>query len=198
MFMRCSCRELLPPLYARCVSGRREERRRHGIDEQHTMLSLFASAASLLPTRIEPRLTRRSACALAALANLPAPPQAAALYEGRLTVPAKMDEAMEYLMKYTQTPSGLLYFDAPRGSGFDEVPCRRGCLQRKWAVDPSVTAWAAPSGPILNDVGKTVRIDYRVRRGFFDDEPVALSDGTTAALCAGGCYTVVPCIRERL
>ena len=153
------------------------ERRRHGIDEQHTMLSLFASAASLLPTRIEPRLTRRSACALAALANLPAPPQASALYEGRLTVPAKMDEAMEYLMKYTQTPSGLLYFDAPRGSGFDEVPCRRGCLQRKWAVDPSVTAWAAPSGPILNDVGKTVRIDYRVRRGFFDDEPVALSDG---------------------
>ena len=145
------------------------------------MLSLFASAASLLPTRIEPRLTRRSVCALAALANLPAPPPASALYEGRLTVEPKaggvFDEKVEYLMKYKQTPSGLLYFDAPRGSGFDEVPCRRGCLQRTWAVDPSVTTWPEGSGPILNDVGKTVKIDYRVRRGFFDDEPVALSDG---------------------
>ena len=127
---------------------------------------------------LEPRLTRRSVCALAAaLVNLPAPRQASALYEERLTVPAKMDEPMEYRMKYTQTPSGLLYFDAPRGSGFDDVPCRRGCLRRTWDVDPSVTAWPAPSGPILNDVGKTVKIDYRVRRGFFDEEPVALSDG---------------------
>ena len=158
--------------------------------------SLFASAASLLPARIEPHLTRRSVCALAALANLPAPPATAAYVD--VTVPAAIDEPMQYRMRYTQTPSGLLYFDAPRGTGFDDVPCRRGCLQRTWAVDPSVTAWDLPTGAILNDVGAKVRIDYRVRRGFFDDEPVALSDGTTAALCAGGCYTVVPCIRERL
>ena len=106
---------------------------------------------------------------------------------------------MVYRMQYTQTASGLLYFDLPRGSGFDDIPCRAGCLQRKWAVDPSVASWPPPSEPILNAVGKQVRIDYRVRRGFFDEEPVSLSDGTGnggSVLFTVGDGTVNPAVDE--
>jgi len=113
----------------------------------------------------EQLLTRRSLCALALTPQF-------------IAQPAWPADSKYEKVRYTRTASGLLYFDKPRGSGFDDRPCRAGCLETLWAYDPADPV-DDPSAPVLNGVGKEVIIDYRVRRGgpAFDGDPVALSDG---------------------
>ena len=62
------------------------------------------------------------------------------------------------------------------------MPCRAGCLERTWGFDPESTA-GTPSADTVNAVGAVVIIEYRVHRGFYNTEPVALSDG----IGNGGC-----------
>lgn len=111
------------------------------------------------------RLSRRSLCALvAAVASSQWPLRNQGVLAADMT-PAQ----------YLQTKSGLLYFDKLRGTGFDDVPCLGGCLESTWALVPGAVAAAEASE--LYEEGREVKIDYRVRRGWFDQEIVALSDG---------------------
>lgn len=118
-----------------------------------------ARSAVVRAARPAVMLPRRSLCALVSAALQP--PLHAALASD--------------VAQYFQTKSGLLYFDKPRGSGFDDLPCQGGCLERTWVLDPDAIA-AAPTTPLYED-GKELKIDYRVRRGWFNQEIVALSDG---------------------
>lgn len=104
------------------------------------------------------QLTRRTLCALALVASTPPPLPA-------LAAPTR----------YTRSASGLLYFDAPRGRGFDDVPCLRSCLKDTWALDPE--AVDPETAAVVHEVGSQVIVNYRVRRGFFDGEIASLSDG---------------------
>lgn len=102
------------------------------------------------------QLTRRSLCCALALATS-VPPAALAAQ-----------------IRYTRSASGLLYFDVPRGRGFDDVPCLNSCLKDTWTLDPE--AVDPESAAVKNEVGSQVIVNYRVRRGFFNGEIASLSD----------------------
>ena len=125
-------------------------------------VSASAAAASLVR-----RSTLVFAAALATRLATP-PPRSAAAKIGDIEAKAE----------YHATKSGLLYFDKKiflGASGFDDVPCRGECLERTWGVDADAVDLSP--APLLNEVGKQVKIEYRVRRGGFTAEIVALSDG---------------------
>ena len=116
----------------------------------------------MLPPSLLQQLSRRSLSALVVAASLNQPRRAALAAD---VAPAS----------YSKTESGLLYFDKSRGSGFDDVPCKGGCLERTWMLDPEAVD-TAPAVALYED-GKELKIDYLVRRGWFDRDIVALSDG---------------------
>ena len=104
------------------------------------------------------QLTRRAVCALTLAASAP---------------PAL--PALAATTRYTRSASGLLYFDVPRGRGFDDVPCLNSCLKETWALNPE--AVDPETAAIVHEVGSQVIVNYRVRRGFFNGEIASLSDG---------------------
>ena len=111
-------------------------------------------------------VTRRAILAALALTRAP-PRQASATGE------------VQARAEYFGTRSGLLYFDKPiffGAAGFEDVPCRGSCLDRTWAPPDPDELNISPAKVLRGD-GDEVRIEYRVRRGFFDGEIVALSDG---------------------
>ena len=114
------------------------------------------------------QITRRSLLAAALASSARWSPPAFA---------SSIDERTREAAQYVASPSGLPYFDTPifYGNGFEDLPCGGSCLRRKWSppdeAPPRDTAAAAFKS------GDEVRVDYRVRRGFFNGEIVALSDG---------------------
>ena len=109
-------------------------------------------------------LTRRAFCALA-IGTMNRPPASAVGEKNRKAV-------------YYGTKSGLLFFDYPIffGNGFDDLPCRGGCLDRTWGLEDPDAVNTTPL-PELNAIGKEVKVEYRVQRDSFTSDIVALSDG---------------------
>lgn len=111
-------------------------------------------------TRMRVALARRSLCALALTPWWP-PLPASAIFSSSMQ-PAK----------YYGTASGLIYFDEPLGAD----PPPPASYVRLW-IDPQDNVSDVSDAPVLRRPGSAAIIDYRVRRGGFNGEIVALSDG---------------------
>jgi len=134
--------------------------------------SVGSHLAASFPMRLAARaVARRSLCAIAltSLVNRKLPAHALGENAGNLQAPPE----------YFGTKTGLTYFDKKIffGNGFEDRPCESGCLTRVWTPDPtSVLPAPTNAAPLLAD-GQETAVQYRVRRGFFNGELVALSDG---------------------